>query len=62
MLALFFIGAIVTYFMLPYDWFMEIIGFLATFIEAMLGKWKVDGEKKPEISWAIQLKKIDENH
>lgn len=38
MLALFFIGAIVTYFMLPYDWFMEIIGFLATFIEAMLGK------------------------
>lgn len=37
MLAIFFVGAIVTYFMLPYDWFMEIIGFLATFIEAMLG-------------------------
>lgn len=38
MLATFFIGAIVTYFMLPYHWFMETIGFLATFIEAMLGK------------------------
>lgn len=41
MLAMFFIGAIVTYFMLPYDWFMEIIGFLATFIEAMLGKFYI---------------------
>lgn len=39
MLAIFFVGAIATYFMLPYDWFMETIGFLATFIEAMLGKF-----------------------
>lgn len=38
MLAVFFIGAIVTYFMLPYNYVMETIGFLATFIEAMLGK------------------------
>lgn len=38
MLAVFFVGAIITFFMLPYHWFMETIGFLATFIEAMLGK------------------------
>lgn len=38
MLVVFFVGAIITYFMLPYDFFMETIGFLATFIEAMLGK------------------------
>lgn len=37
MLAVFFVGAIITFFMLPYTWFMETIGFLATFIEAMLG-------------------------
>lgn len=45
MLAIFFVGAIVTYFMLPYDWFMEIIGFLATFIEAMLGKFALNKRK-----------------
>lgn len=38
MLAVWLIGAIITYFMLPYIWFMETIGFLAVFIEAMLGK------------------------
>lgn len=38
MLAIWLIGAIITFFMLPYMWFNEIMGFLAVFIEAMLGK------------------------
>lgn len=38
MLAVWLIGAIITFFMLPYMWFNEIMGFLAVFIEAMLGK------------------------
>lgn len=38
MLVVWAIGAAVTYVMLPVDWFMETIGFLAVFTEAMLGK------------------------
>jgi solute carrier family 66, member 2 len=38
MLVLWAIGAAVTYIMLPVDWFMETIGFLAVFTEAMLGE------------------------
>lgn len=38
MLAVWLVGAIITFFMLPYMWFNEIMGFLAVFIEAMLGK------------------------
>lgn len=38
MLAVWLIGAIITFFMLPYMWFNEIMGFMAVFIEAMLGK------------------------
>lgn len=38
MLVVWAIGAAVTYLMLPTVWFMEIVGFLAVFIEAMLGK------------------------
>lgn len=37
MLVLWAVGAAVTYLMLPFDWFMEIVGFMAVFIEAMLG-------------------------
>lgn len=37
MLVVWAAGAAITYFMLSYDWFMEIIGFLAVFTEAMLG-------------------------
>lgn len=38
MLAVWFVGAIITYFLLPYTWIMEIVGFIALFTEAMLGK------------------------
>lgn len=38
MLAIWFVGAIITYFMLPFTYFMESVGFMAVFIEAMLGK------------------------
>jgi hypothetical protein len=38
MLVVWAIGSVVTYFMLPVDWFMETIGFLAVFTEAMLGE------------------------
>jgi hypothetical protein len=38
MLVVWAIGAAVTYIMLPVNWFMEMIGFLAVFTEAMLGK------------------------
>lgn len=38
MLVVWAIGAAVTYVLLPVTWFMEIIGFLAVFTEAMLGK------------------------
>ncbi|XP_055300297.1 solute carrier family 66 member 2 isoform X1 [Sitodiplosis mosellana] len=37
MLAVWFVGAIITYFMLPFTFFMESVGFMAVFIEAMLG-------------------------
>lgn len=37
MLVVWAIGAAVTYILLPVTWFMEIIGFLAVFTEAMLG-------------------------
>lgn len=37
MLVIWAIGAAITYLMLPVDWFMEGMGFLAVFIEAMLG-------------------------
>ncbi|XP_063700554.1 solute carrier family 66 member 2 isoform X2 [Culicoides brevitarsis] len=37
MLVVWAIGAAVTYLMLPFVWFMEIVGFMAVFIEAMLG-------------------------
>ncbi|XP_031623186.1 solute carrier family 66 member 2 isoform X1 [Contarinia nasturtii] len=37
MLALWLVGAIITYFMLPFKEFMETVGFFAVFIEAMLG-------------------------
>lgn len=37
MLVVWAIGAAVTYIMLPFDWFMEGVGFMAVFIEAMLG-------------------------
>lgn len=40
MLVVWAIGAAVTYLMLPTVWFMEIMGFLAVFIEAMLGKYR----------------------
>lgn len=38
MLVVWAVGAAVTYIMLPVNWFMETIGFLAVFTEAMLGK------------------------
>lgn len=38
MLAIWLVGAILTYFMLPFTFFMESVGFMAVFIEAMLGK------------------------
>lgn len=38
MLAVWLVGAIITYFMLPYIWFMETMGFVAVFTEAMLGR------------------------
>lgn len=38
MLVVWAIGAAVTYVMLPVNWFMETIGFLAVFTEAMLGE------------------------
>lgn len=41
MLVVWAIGAAVTYLMLPTVWFMEIMGFLAVFIEAMLGKYRI---------------------
>lgn len=37
MLAFWLVGGIVTYFMLPYSLFMETMGFVALFTEAMLG-------------------------
>ncbi|XP_070492536.1 solute carrier family 66 member 2 isoform X2 [Chironomus tepperi] len=37
MLVVWAVGAAVTYIMLPVNWFMEMIGFLAVFTEAMLG-------------------------
>lgn len=37
MLVLWFIGGIITYFILKYEYVMEFIGFAAVFIEAMLG-------------------------
>jgi hypothetical protein len=37
MLVVWAIGAAITYLMLPISWFMESIGFLAVFTEAMLG-------------------------
>lgn len=37
MLIVWAVGACVTYLMLGQDWFMETIGFLAVFVEAMLG-------------------------
>ena len=39
MLVVWAIGAAVTYLLLPVNWFMETIGFLAVFTEAMLGKY-----------------------
>lgn len=38
MLAIWFVGAVITFFMLPFTFFMESVGFMAVFIEAMLGK------------------------
>lgn len=37
MLLVWAIGAAITYLMLSVDWFMETMGFLAVFVEAMLG-------------------------
>jgi solute carrier family 66, member 2 len=37
MLVVWALGAAMTYLMLPIEWFMEIVGFLAVFTEAMLG-------------------------
>ncbi|XP_011296577.3 solute carrier family 66 member 2 isoform X1 [Musca domestica] len=37
MLVVWAVGAAVTYLMLSVDWFMEIVGFVAVFTEAMLG-------------------------
>lgn len=37
MLVVWVVGAGITYLMLDVDWFMELIGFLAVFTEAMLG-------------------------
>lgn len=39
MLVMWAVGAAVTYIMLPVNWFMETIGFLAVFTEAMLGEF-----------------------
>lgn len=38
MLVVWAVGAAVTYLMLSVTWFMETVGFLAVFTEAMLGK------------------------
>lgn len=43
MLVVWAVGAAVTYLMLSVTWFMETIGFLAVFTEAMLGKEWVAG-------------------
>lgn len=40
MLVVWAVGAAITYLMLPVNWFMEMIGFLAVFTEAMLGTRK----------------------
>lgn len=37
MLVVWAVGAAVTYLMLSIDWFMETVGFVAVFTEAMLG-------------------------
>lgn len=38
MLLVWAVGAAITYLMLSIDWFMETVGFVAVFTEAMLGK------------------------
>ena len=37
MLVVWAVGAAITYLMLSIDWFMETVGFVAVFTEAMLG-------------------------
>lgn len=51
MLAVWFVGAIITYFMLPFTWFMESVGFMAVFIEAMLGKHSIQS-----CDWKLEMK------
>jgi hypothetical protein len=51
MLVVWAVGAAVTYIMLPVNWFMEMIGFLAVFTEAMLGEKK----KSIIIFWGLIL-------
>lgn len=41
MLVVWIVGAFITYLMLPVTWFMESVGFLAVFTEAMLGEYVV---------------------
>lgn len=41
MLVVWAVGAAITYLMLSVIWFMETVGFVAVFTEAMLGKYKL---------------------
>lgn len=41
MLVFWAVGAAVTYVMLPVDWFMQSVGFMAAFTEAMLGMYYI---------------------
>lgn len=50
MLVVWAIGAAITYIMLPINWFMEIIGFLAVFTEAMLGELRTSRCLNPSTS------------
>lgn len=55
MLAVWFVGAIITYFMLPFTLFMESVGFMAVFIEAMLGKINRFDQSDQEINRQISI-------
>ena len=41
MLVVWAVGAAITYLMLSIDWFMETVGFVAVFTEAMLGLYSL---------------------
>lgn len=46
MVGFWIIGAIVTYLLLNVQWFMETVGFLGVFTEAMLGELDISVSRK----------------